>query len=233
MKINVIASGSSGNCYRISDGTTSLLIEAGIPIKKIKEGCDFKLSEISGCLISHSHQDHSKAARAVMSAGIELYCSVDTAAELTLEGYRLHIIKPLERFTIGTFEIIPFPVHHDVMSFGYLIKSVETREKLLFVTDTYYVDYVFKGITHMMVEANYSTDALNEAVEDGQTATEIKRRLYQSHMDIENTVALLKANNMQNTIKQVYLLHLSANNASATDFKKRVQAATGAEVYIT
>ena len=167
-----------------------------------------------------------------MSAGIELYCSTDTAAELTLEGYRLHTIKPLERFTVGTFEIIPFPVHHDVTNFGYLIKSVETKEKLLFVTDTYYVDYVFKGISHMMVEANYSVDTLNEAVEDGQTAAEIKRRLYQSHMDIENTIALLKANNTQNTIKQVYLLHLSANNASATDFKKRVQAATGAEVYI-
>ena len=167
-----------------------------------------------------------------MTAGIELCCSEDTAAELNLEGYRYHTVKPLEEFTIGTFKIVPFLVHHDVTNFGYLIYSTETLEKLLFATDTYYIDYIFRGVTHVMIEANYSEDALEDAIEDGQTAAEIKHRLRQSHMSIENTVKLIEANNQQHTVRQVYLLHLSAHNASATDFKTRVQAATGAEVYI-
>jgi phosphoribosyl 1,2-cyclic phosphodiesterase len=55
IQIKPLASGSGGNCYKIDDGKSSLLIEAGLPIKKIKQGLNYKLSEIEGCLISHEH----------------------------------------------------------------------------------------------------------------------------------------------------------------------------------
>jgi phosphoribosyl 1,2-cyclic phosphodiesterase len=55
IQIKPLASGSAGNCYYITDGRSPLLIEAGIPIKKIKQGLNYKLSEIEGCLISHEH----------------------------------------------------------------------------------------------------------------------------------------------------------------------------------
>lgn len=55
MKIKVIASGSKGNCYLIDDGETKLLIECGIPFKQIQIGCDFKLSSVAACLVSHEH----------------------------------------------------------------------------------------------------------------------------------------------------------------------------------
>jgi phosphoribosyl 1,2-cyclic phosphodiesterase len=233
MNIKVLASGSSGNCYRVSDGTTSLLLEAGIPIAKIREGCDFQLSSISGSLISHSHGDHSKSAQAVMFAGVDLYCSQDTASELNLEGYRLHIIQPLCEFKIGTFVIKPFPIHHDVTNFGYRLRSTYTKESLMFITDTYYTDYTDEGLTHLMIEANYSESALAEAIEDGRTNEELRHRLRKSHMSIETTVKAIEANNKQHTLKQIYLLHLSANNSDPEDFKKRAQiASNGAEVYI-
>ena len=37
IKIKSIASSSKGNLYYITDGETPLLLEAGIPIKKIKK----------------------------------------------------------------------------------------------------------------------------------------------------------------------------------------------------
>ena len=49
------ASGSTGNCYKISDGGTPLLLECGIKYKDIQKGCGFKLGEIEACLISHEH----------------------------------------------------------------------------------------------------------------------------------------------------------------------------------
>lgn len=55
MLIKPIASSSKGNCCVIDDGRSKLILDCGIPIKKIKEGVDFNLSNIAGCLISHSH----------------------------------------------------------------------------------------------------------------------------------------------------------------------------------
>lgn len=55
MEIKVLASGSSGNCYIISDHETKILIECGVSIDRIKKGCDFRLHEIAACLISHEH----------------------------------------------------------------------------------------------------------------------------------------------------------------------------------
>jgi phosphoribosyl 1,2-cyclic phosphodiesterase len=233
MQIKVIASGSSGNCYRVSDGKTSLLLEAGIPISKIKAGCDYRLSDIAACLISHEHGDHAKAAQALLKSGVDIYTSKGTADALNIIGnYHSHLIPPLEPIQIGTFTVAGFPVHHDAAEpFGYFIKSEETQERLFFVTDSYYIDYVFKGITHMMIEANYSDAELDNAVEDGRTPAELKSRLYRSHMSIETAVKLIEANKSP-ALKQVWLLHLSGNNANAEDFKRQAQECAGCEVYV-
>ena len=56
MKFTPIASSSRGNCYIVeAEGNKPLLIEAGIPIKKIREALNFGLSNLAGCLISHEH----------------------------------------------------------------------------------------------------------------------------------------------------------------------------------
>ena len=60
MEIKVLASGSSGNAYRISDGETALLLDAGIPIRVIKEALNFQVRNLDGCLITHEHGDHIK-----------------------------------------------------------------------------------------------------------------------------------------------------------------------------
>ena len=161
MKITVIGSGSSGNCYRVSDGKTSLLLEAGLPIKKIKEGCDFDLSSISAALISHEHKDHSLAINDLMHAGVDVYMTEGTAQAAKVETYRLHLLNkagtdnignPLYlRVRVGTFLVTPFLVHHDAAEpVGYRLESEVTGEKLLFVTDAYYIDYTFQGLTYIM-----------------------------------------------------------------------------------
>lgn len=53
--IKTLASGSSGNCYIIDDGSTKLMIECGLPINQIKKKGGFCVHEMSGCLISHEH----------------------------------------------------------------------------------------------------------------------------------------------------------------------------------
>ena len=55
MRIDILASGSSANCYRIQDSQSAFLIEAGLSIKSIKQKLLYKLSDISFVLIGHAH----------------------------------------------------------------------------------------------------------------------------------------------------------------------------------
>jgi len=59
MEFKPIASSSKGNCYLLtSNGAPPLLLEAGIPIKKIRDALrsfQISLSDLSGALISHEH----------------------------------------------------------------------------------------------------------------------------------------------------------------------------------
>ena len=55
MKLKVINSNSDGNCYLLKSSTSTLMLDCGCTLSQIKKGCDFKLSEITACLVSHSH----------------------------------------------------------------------------------------------------------------------------------------------------------------------------------
>ena len=78
--IKVIATGSTGNSYLIeANPNERLLIECGIPYKRILEGLDYNISGIQGCLISHEHKDHMNIS--------------------TLK--RIHELRPTVRFLAG------------------------------------------------------------------------------------------------------------------------------------
>jgi phosphoribosyl 1,2-cyclic phosphodiesterase len=232
MEIKVLASGSSGNAYRISDGKTSLLLDAGISLKAIQVGCSFKASQIKGCFVTHSHQDHSKAARDLARLGVDIYTSEGTIGACGFTGHRVHRIKALDELKVGTFKVLPFDVQHDAPEpLGFLFTSTETKEKLLYITDTCYIKYRFPGLTHILAEANYSQEAMWSSVEAGYTPIELVPRVVKSHMSLEHLIEMLRANDLTK-VRQIYLLHLSDNNSDAEHFKEEVQRTTGAEVYI-
>lgn len=227
MEINILATGSSGNCYRISDGKASLLLDAGIPFKQIQAGLRYKTGNILGCLVTHRHGDHSKAIPELVRRGVPVYGNDDTCN--LYKG--VHAVRSLRHFLIGCFDIVPFDVHHDVPCFGYEISLVNTGEKLLYVTDTAYVTYTFKGLTHLLIEANYSQDIIMDNARGNRVPAFLAERVIKTHMSIEMLLQLL-ANNDMSKVKQIYLLHLSGANSDAAEFKKLVQEQTGAEVYV-
>ena len=237
MDIKSIASGSSGNCYRVSDGTTSILLEAGIPVNRIREGCGFRLSDISGCLISHEHGDHASHAKDLTRYGIDVYASPGTiegtqGRKGALKGPLVHPVQPMEQFQVGTFTVLPFDVEHDAKQpLGFLIQSGTTGEKLLFFTDTYYLKYKFPGCDIIMAECNYTMDQLLKNVEDGITPAYRIQRLAKSHMSLETLEEMLQANDLSR-LKQIYLLHLSADNSNEEQMKQEIQELTGVEVYV-
>ncbi len=231
MDIKVLASGSSGNCYYISDGDSPLLIECGLPWKQIQQGIGFRTSELAGCLVSHEHQDHCKAVRDVMKAGIDCYMSAGTAEALGISGHRLHIIKAKQQFRIGTWTILPFETQHDAAEpLGFLLAN-QDEDKLLYATDTYYLKYKFQGLRHIMIECNYALDILQKNVAAGTVPAAVKDRVLRSHFSLENVKGFLRANDLSD-VREIWLLHLSDNNSDAERFKREIQGLSGKPVYV-
>lgn len=227
MDIKVITSGSSGNAYLIGDGHTLLLLDAGIPFRRIQIGCGFKTSSIDGCLVTHRHGDHAAEIPKLIARGLAVYSNADVAG--LYEG--VQELTALKEHTIGTFRILPFEAEHDVPCYGYQITSTATDEKLVYITDSAYVKYTFSGLTHIMIEANYDEDIMLGNVRDEKIPFSLAERVAGTHMSIDTLIDLLRANDMTK-VRQIYLLHLSDNNSDAEVFKRLVQQETGAEVYI-
>ena len=232
IEIKTLASGSSGNCYHVTDGSTPLLLECGINFRDIQIALDFKTSNIAGCLVSHEHKDHSKGIKDVLRAGIDVYASAGTIESENITHHRLKPIQPKKQFQIGTWTILPFEVEHDAAEpLGFLLQS-ENGGKLLFATDTYYVRYKFRGLTHIMVECNYSIDILEENIASGRVHKAMKRRLLKSHFSLENVKEFLRANDLSK-VQEIHLMHLSDSNSDERRFKNEIQALTGKPVYVS
>lgn len=226
-----LASSSAGNAYLVDDGTTKLLLEAGIRYKDIQQGVGFRMSELAGCLITHEHGDHCKSVKDVMKAGIDVYASQGTLEALGLSGHRAYRVESQKPFTLGTWTILPFDVQHDVSEpMGYLLAN-RSGEKLVFLTDTYYCRYRFEGLTHVMVEANYSLKLLDENIASGRVPAVMRKRLLKSHFSLEHVMEFLKANDLRR-VGEIWLLHLSDTNSDEAMFKRAIQELTGKQVYI-
>ncbi|MBT7632046.1 MAG: MBL fold metallo-hydrolase [Desulfobacula sp.] len=230
INIKTIASGSSGNCYSINDGDTKIMIECGIPFKQIQEAFSFKLSKVSGCLISHSHKDHCKATKEISRAGINCYMSKKTGEEIGVTGHRIHTFKTKEIFKIGTFKILPFSLQHDVENHGFLLQS-NNGDKLCYITDSFYCRYQFSGVKYYLIECNYQADKLEKNIKAGVVPEAIRNRITRSHFEIENVKEFFRANDCSK-IRQIHLIHVSGNNGDKELFKAEIQALTGKEVYI-
>ena len=224
IKVMTIASGSAGNCYRITDGTTSILIECGIPIKDIRSGLGYQLSEISACLISHEHKDHCVAIKDILKLGIDCYMSQGTKEALNLSGHRVHVIKNEVR--IGTWRVMPFRTKHDSAEpIGFLLISGKYR--LLFATDTTYIP-IFHFLSHVMIECNYDPEILKQ---NNNIPPTTKQRIRKAHFSIVQAKQYLQSIDLRN-VRGIWLIHLSNENSHELTFKRTIQEITGKPVYI-
>ncbi len=231
MKIDVIASGSAGNCYKISNENTTLLIECGIPYKKIQQALNFKTTDIDGVLVSHEHGDHSKACKDLIKAGVNLYMTKGTKEALKLDSHRVktfnqyHLYLDLE---IGSFKIKPFKTVHDAKEpVGFVIYDTVAIEELVFITDTQYSIYNFSP-SYFMIEVNYDRGTIND---NSNLNDKLRERIKKNHMSLDTAINLLERSDLSR-LKKIYVMHLSDANSDAEVIKYRLQELTGVAVEI-
>lgn len=128
-------------------------------------------------------------------------------------------------YKVGSFNIMPFKLVHDVTCYGYLIHHREIG-KLLFVTDTAYIPYKFSGLSNILIECNYDDDIIDShCINDGANIT-LRNRVIHSHIELDTCKEFLSSLDLSIT-KNIVLLHLSSGNSHASNFKKEIEQISG------
>lgn len=118
MRIKVLGTGSSGNGYVITDSNgDALIVEVGMKLNIALANCENPI----GFIYSHEHSDH---------------CEYKDKYEKAMPFYN---IKPnYTKNIIGNYNVIGFPVLHNVDNKGFIIANKTEKKILFFATDLIY-----------------------------------------------------------------------------------------------
>lgn len=211
-----LASSSKGNAYLVSSGETTLLLECGIPYKKLSERSGFQITRLSACFVTHDHNDHILSAGKLIRMGIPVYMTEGTAREENLLD--AEIIEPNIPIMVGVFRVMAFRVAHDAADpVGYLIDDTQTGERLIFAADTRNLSYIVPRLTYIAVECNYEESLLAESQRIPES---LKTRIRHSHFEVEDVIRWIKKQDLSR-VRIIYLLHLSAGNSRASEWHAR------------
>lgn len=229
MVLKVLGSSSQGNCYILENKNEALIIEAGVRFIEVKKALGFDIHKVSGCLITHQHNDHAKYIKAMVESGFPTLALEEVWTAKGVTGSRAYCIERGKGYRFGRFKVLPFDACHDVPCVGYLIDHPETG-RIMFLTDSCMCEYVFPGLNQVMIECNYSDAKLVEAINAGRTLPSQRERLMTSHMELNTCKGFLCANDLTN-VANIVLLHLSDNNSDEKNFVSEIERQTGKVVY--
>lgn len=230
LELCTLASGSSGNCLLASDGTTHLLIDAGISARRICKSLralGVEPAGLSGILITHEHSDHiGGLATLTKQLRLPVYASRGTALQLCYRiAFLEDVIHPFQAagaFSIGSLGITSFPTPHDSAdSVGYTL--TDGRRKAAVSTDLgHLTPAVSAGIAgaHLLVcEANHDVEWLR----CGPYPYFLKQRILGDRGHLSNEAgAELAALAVESGTRQVALAHLSAENNTPSRARQTV-----------
>jgi len=233
MTICTLSSSSSGNCTIVSNGSTHLLVDAGISLRRIREGLktfDLTPDDLTGVLVTHEHSDHiSGIEMLVKYHKIPIFSSCGTAIGICntlpnaapfINGFEIGA-----SFKLGTIEVLSFATPHDACeSVGFRMKT--NRVTFAYATDlghiTPEVTSAMSGADIAFIESNHDPEMLIK----GPYPQQLKKRIVSKYGHLSNndcgSFAVLLA---QSGTKKLQLSHLSRENNTPVLAAKTVKAA--------
>ncbi len=222
MKIDILASGSKGNCIALTSGEHTILIDAGIAKTKIEKrllDVGVRPHHIQAILVTHAHGDHIKGLPLANKYRIPVWASKGEWQAISGVDDELRFIADTtygvyDIFELGGLVIMPFGVHHDAYEpLGYTIEDIRTQERACVVFDTGKVDAdmleSMTGCNTYIIESNHEPDMVAE----GGYPDSIKARILSDlgHLSNEQTAAALQQL-IQGEGERIILTHLSSHN---------------------
>lgn len=205
-----LGTGSKGNCYLLKSEKETLILDCGIPIKKIKQGLDYNISNVAGVCVSHFHGDHALALKDLENIGLRVF--TPTKDE--------RVGKFLGKFYVDRFEL----PHDGTENYGFFIKI--DGQTILYLTDFEYCKYRFDNlkVNHIIIEANHSAELLDK--EKANYVHSIR-----GHANIDTTCKFIEINKTDH-LRTVVLVHLSNESGDDKIFKKMVERVVDCPVYV-
>ena len=221
-ELQVVGSGSKGNTYLLKTSKQVLILDLGCKWEDILEAINYDLSNVSSCLVTHLHKDHSKSIPIALKYQLPVYSCQNVVDKFT------GVIPLFEskKYKIGDFTVQPINVYHNVENYAYVIDH-EEMGRLLFITDCVRFPYRIKGCNHILCECNYS----NDIIIDNMMQNYDIRSQNQFHMELEDTIECIR-NNISTELNTLIICHLSLYQSDENMFKQRIHDEFGIMPYV-
>lgn len=233
LAICTLASGSKGNSTYISDGKTSILIDAGLSGVELKRRLlsrDLVPEHLDAIIVTHEHSDHIQSV-GVLSRRYKLpvYINQKTHRASPTLG-NLHETRSFEcgrTFHISNLAVHPFSISHDAEDpVGFTVGQNGTR--IAIATDlgiaTAMVKEHLKHCALLILEANHDPRMLDT----GPYPWPLKQRIKGRTGHLSNTSSKILLEELQHdNLRHVILAHLSEiNNTPRLAFEEVAKALT-------
>ena len=218
LAVCVLASGSKGNAIYISDGSTAILVDAGlsgIEIKRRLKSRGLNPNDLDAILVTHEHSDHIQSV-GVLSRQLKLPIYLNRKIEKkTSIGNPVHEIRTFQcgsTFQINNLVVHPFAISHDATNpVGFTIG--QNGKRIGLATDlgtiTPLVKANLKDCHLLIIEANHDSDMLV----NGPYPWPLKQRIQSrsGHLSNEQSKKLLMTL-QHRRLEHVIFAHLSETN---------------------
>jgi len=220
MTVCTLASSSSGNCTVVSCGSTHILIDAGISLRRIREMLrpeSLSPDDLACVLVTHEHTDHI--------SGIEMLTKYHKTPVFLSTGAGYGVVNAIPEtepyincfetgieFEMGDFTVRSFNTPHDAYgSVGYTIRA--DGRTLVYATDlgsvTAEVADSALGADLAIIEANHDRERLR----NGPYPYYLKKRILSAFGHLENCDSgNLAALLVSSGTRYIQLAHLSREN---------------------
>lgn len=214
MKVDILASGSSGNCIAVRSGESIILVDAGIAKTKIEKrllDVGIRPHSIKSILITHAHADHTKGLPIANKYKIPVFAGREEWKSIEGVENKWNIIAGNE-FQVDDFIVKSFRTHHDAYDpVGYTL--TDNEGKVSICLDTGHVDdemiQAMSNSDIYIIESNHEP----RMVEASDYPDSVKARILSEngHLSNQQTASALYRL-VQGKGEKIILTHLSSKN---------------------
>lgn len=217
MKVDILASGSQGNCIALRSGETSILVDVGIAKTKIEKRLlevGIRPDSIVAIFITHAHGDHVKGLPLANKYKIPVYAGEGEWKSIKgVDGELQRPFKSGSDIHLEGYFVQSFKTHHDAFDpVGYVVHD-DNGYKCSICLDTGHVDDAM--ISAMEYSNIYIIESNHEPnmVEVSDYPNSVKARIISNigHLsNVQTAEALSRL--VMGVGERIYLTHLSSRN---------------------